>query len=149
MNRFILFLATGFGVGFSPFVPGTMGTLVAIPLYLILSPIPSPVYEWTVIAFFFLACWVSDKAQNHWGKKDDQRIVIDEIMGFFTAMMWVPGTALFIALGFVLFRLFDIIKPPPARRLEQMRGGYGVVLDDVMAGIYANIILQVIRIIIR
>jgi phosphatidylglycerophosphatase A len=70
-------------------------------------------------------------------------------MGFFTAMMWVPGTALFIALGFVLFRLFDIIKPPPARRLEQVRGGYGVVLDDVMAGIYANIVLQVIRIIIR
>jgi phosphatidylglycerophosphatase A len=149
MIRVILLLATGLGTGYSPIAPGTMGTLLAIPVFLLLSSIPSPVYEWTIIAFFFLACWVSDKAQSHWGKKDDQRIVIDEIMGFFTAMMWVPGTALFIALGFVLFRLFDIIKPPPARRLEQVRGGYGVVLDDVMAGIYANIVLQVIRIIIR
>jgi phosphatidylglycerophosphatase A len=149
MIRVILLLATGLGTGYSPIAPGTMGTLLAIPVFLLLSSIPSPVYEWTIIAFFFLACWVSDKAQSYWGKKDDQRIVIDEIMGFFTAMMWVPGTALFIALGFVLFRLFDIIKPPPARRLEQVRGGYGVVLDDVMAGIYANIVLQVIRIIIR
>ena len=126
-----------------------MGTLVAIPLYLILSSIPSPVYEWTVIAFFFLASWVSDKAQSHWGKKDDQRIVIDEIMGFFTAMMWVPRTALFITLGFVLFRFFDIAKPPPVRHLERVRGGYGVVLDDVMAGVYANIVLHIVRLILK
>jgi len=149
MIRVILLFATGLGVGFSPVVPGTMGTLLAIPIFLLVSSIPSPVYEWTIIAFFFLACWVSDKAQSHWGKKDDQRIVIDEIMGFFATMMWLPKTALFITLGFVLFRIFDILKPPPVRRLEQMRGGYGVVLDDVMAGIYANIVLQLIRIIIR
>ena len=149
MIRVILLLATGLGTGYSPIAPGTMGTLLAIPVFLLLSSIPSPVYEWTIIAFFFLACWVSDKAQNYWGKKDDQRIVIDEIMGFFMAMMWLPKTALFVTLGFVLFRLFDIVKPPPVRRLEQVRGGYGVVLDDVMAGIYANIVLQVIRIIIR
>jgi len=149
MIRVILLFATGLGVGCSPVVPGTMGTLLAIPIFLLVSSIPSPVYEWTIIAFFFLACWVSDKAQSHWGKKDDQRIVIDEIMGFFATMMWLPKTALFITLGFVLFRIFDILKPPPVRRLEQMRGGYGVVLDDVMAGIYANIVLQLIRIIIR
>jgi phosphatidylglycerophosphatase A len=149
MNRLILFLATGLGVGYSPIVPGTTGTLLAIPIFLLLSCIPSPVYEWTIIAFFFLACWVSDKAQSHWGKKDDQRIVIDEIMGFFTAMMWLPKTTLFVALGFVLFRVFDIVKPPPVRRLEQVRGGYGVVLDDVMAGVYANIVLQIIRLMIR
>ena len=149
MIRIILLLATGLGTGYSPIAPGTMGTLLAIPVFLLLSSIPSPVYEWTIIAFFFLACWVSDKAQSYWGKKDDQRIVIDEIMGFLTAIMWLPKTALFVTLGFVLFRLFDIVKPPPVRRLEQVRGGYGVVLDDVMAGIYANIVLQVIRIIIR
>jgi phosphatidylglycerophosphatase A len=149
MISFILLLATGLGAGYSPIVPGTMGTLLAIPVCLLLSCIPSPVYEWTIIAFFFLASWVSDKAQSHWGKKDDQRIVIDEIMGFFTAMMWLPKTALFVTLGFVLFRLFDIVKPPPVRRLEQVRGGYGVVLDDVMAGVYANIVLQIIRLMIR
>jgi phosphatidylglycerophosphatase A len=149
MNRVILLLATGLGVGYSPLVPGTMGTLLAIPIFLFLSSIPSPVYEWTIIAFFFLASWVSDKAQSHWGKKDDQRIVIDEIMGFFTAMMWLPRTSLFITLGFGLFRFFDITKPPPVRRLERVRGGYGVVLDDVMAGVYANIVLQIIRLMIR
>jgi phosphatidylglycerophosphatase A len=149
MNYFILLLATGFGVGFSPMAPGTMGTLLAIPIFLLLSSIPSPVYECTIIAFFFLASWVSDKAQTHWGKKDDQRIVIDEIVGFFTTMMWLPRTALFMTLGFVLFRLFDITKPPPIRRLENVGGGYGVVLDDVMAGVYANMALQIIRWIIK
>jgi len=149
MNSFILLLATGFGVGFSPLVPGTMGTLVAIPLYLILSSIPSPVYEWTVITFFFLASWISDRAQTYWGKKDDQRIVIDEIMGFFIAMMWMPRKATFMIIGFFIFRFFDILKPPPIRRLEKVGGGYGVVLDDVMAGVYANIVLQVIRLMIK
>ena len=148
MIRVILLLATGLGTGYSPIAPGTMGTLLAIPVFLLLSSIPSPVYEWTIIAFFFLACWVSDKAQSYWGKKDDQRIVIDEIMGFFTAMMWVPRTFGFVIIGFFLFRFFDILKPPPVRRLERVRGGYGVVLDDVMAGVYANIVLQIARLIL-
>jgi phosphatidylglycerophosphatase A len=149
MNRFILLLATGLGAGYSPLVPGTMGTLVAIPVYLILSSIPSPVYEWTVITFFFLASWVSGRAETYWGKKDDQRIVIDEIMGFLTTMMWLPRTFAFIILGFFLFRFFDILKPPPIHRLESISGGYGVVLDDVLAGVYANIVLHILHLIVR
>ena len=108
---------------------------VAIPLYLILSSIPSPVYEWTIIAFFFLACWVSDKAQNYWGKKDDQRIVIDEIMGFFTAMMWVPRTVRFMVLGFFSSGFLTSLNLLLFVAWNRVRGGYGVVLDDVMAGI--------------
>lgn len=145
MNYFILMLATGFGVGFSPIGPGTMGTLVAIPLYLVLSLIPPPLYALTVVTFFFLSSWISDKAQTSWGKKDDARIVVDEIMGFLVTMLWAPKTLLFITLGFFLFRFFDIVKPPPIRHLERVKGGYGVVLDDVLAGVYANIILQLIR----
>ncbi len=144
MKRFVLLLATGFGAGYSPVIPGTMGTLIGIPVLLVLSAIPSPAYEMTVLAFFFLAVWTAEKAQTYWGVKDDQRIVIDEIMGFLVTMLWIPGTLTTIICGFILFRLFDIVKPFPIRRLEEVRGGYGVVLDDVMAGVYANIALHII-----
>ncbi len=143
-NYLILFLATGFGSGCAPIAPGTAGTLIAIPIFIALSRLPFPLYELTLIAFFFLASWISDRAQQYWGKQDDQRIVIDEMTGFFITMLWVPKTFLFIFLGFVLFRIFDIVKPPPIRTMERFRGGFGVVLDDVLAGIYANIILQII-----
>ena len=145
MRRFILFLATGFGVGYVPIAPGTLGTLVAIPIYYYLSEIPSPLYEITLVGFFFLSVWISENAERYFGKKDDGRIVIDEIMGFLITMLWIPKTILFIIVGFFLFRFFDILKPFPIRRLEKkLRGGYGVVLDDVLAGIYASIILHVI-----
>ena len=145
MNYFVLLLATGFGVGYSPVAPGTLGTLIAIPVYYFLSAIPSPIYEITLIGFFFLSVWISENAEIFFGKKDDQRIVIDEMMGFLITMLWVPKVTHFIIIGFFLFRLFDILKPFPIRRLEKrLKGGYGVVLDDVMAGVYANIILHLV-----
>jgi phosphatidylglycerophosphatase A len=149
MNRFFLLLATGFGVGYSPVAPGTLGTLIAIPFFLFLSSIPFPLYELTLITFFFLSSWISDQAQRHFGKRDDPKIVIDEIMGFLITMLWIPKTTLFIILGFFLFRFFDIVKPPPIRLLERARRGFGVVLDDVMAGVYSNIVLQLIRLMAR
>ena len=145
MNRFFLILATGFGVGYSPVAPGTLGTLVAIPIYYFLSENPSPLYEITLIGFFFLSVWISENAEVFFRKKDDSRIVIDEMMGFLITMLWVPKTTLFIILGFILFRFFDILKPFPIRHLEKrLKGGFGVVLDDVMAGVYANVMLQII-----
>jgi len=144
IKRFVLFFATGFGVGYSPIVPGTLGTLITIPIYYFLSTIQTPIYEVTLVAFFFLSLWVSEKAEIFFGKKDDPRIVIDEMMGFLITMLWVPKTALFIIIGFFLFRFFDIVKPPPIRLVERAQGGFGVVLDDVVAGVYSNIILQII-----
>ena len=145
MNRFFLVLATGFGVGYSPVAPGTLGTLVAIPIYYFLSENHSPLYEITLIGFFFLSVWISENAETFFGKKDDPKIVIDEVMGFLITMLWVPKTTGFIMIGFFLFRFFDILKPFPIRRLERrLKGGWGVVLDDVMAGVYAHIILQII-----
>jgi phosphatidylglycerophosphatase A len=146
MKYFFLLFATGFGVGYSPIAPGTLGTLLAIPVYYFLSAIPSPIYEITLIGFFFLSVWISENAEIFFGKKDDQRIVIDEMMGFLITMLWVPKTVRFIIIGFFLFRLFDILKPFPIRQLEKrLKGGYGVVLDDVIAGVYANIILHLIE----
>jgi len=145
MKHFILLLATGFGVGYSSIAPGTLGTLIAVPVYYFLSNISSPIYEITLVGFFFLSVWISESAELFFRRKDDQRIVIDEIMGFLVTMLWVHKTAILIVIGFFLFRFFDILKPFPIRRLEKkLKGGYGVVLDDVMAGVYANIALQVI-----
>jgi phosphatidylglycerophosphatase A len=146
MNRFFLFIATGFGIGYSPIAPGTLGTLVAIPIYYFLSEIPPPLYEVTLIGFFFLSVWISENAEIFFGKKDDRRIVIDEMIGFLVTMLWVPKTIPLVIIGFVLFRFFDILKPFPIRRLEKrFKGGFGVVLDDVAAGVYANIVLQIIH----
>jgi phosphatidylglycerophosphatase A len=145
MNYFIVMLATGFGVGYSPIAPGTLGTLITIPLYYFLSNISAPLYELTLITFFFLSVWISEKAEIVFGKRDDQRIVIDEMMGFLITMLWIPRTIFFISMGFILFRFFDILKPFPIRHLEKRwKGGFGVVLDDVAAGVYVNIILQII-----
>jgi phosphatidylglycerophosphatase A len=150
LNRLFLLLATGFGVGYSPIAPGTLGTLIAIPIYFFLSNIPSPLYEITLVGFFFLSVWISENAETFFRKKDDQRIVIDEIVGFLVTMLWVQKTIRFVIIGFLLFRFFDILKPFPIRRLEKkLKGGYGVVLDDVMAGVYANITLQVINLIMK
>jgi phosphatidylglycerophosphatase A len=145
MRHFILLLATGFGVGYSPVAPGTLGTLVAILIYYFLSNIPSPIHEITLVGFFFVSVWVSENGERLFRKKDDQRIVIDEIIGFLITMLWVPKTVRFVVTGFFLFRFFDILKPFPIRRFEKVfKGGFGVVLDDVVAGVYANIVLRLI-----
>jgi len=145
MKRFIILFATGLGAGYPPIAPGTLGTLIAIPIYYFLSEIPSPLYEITLIGFFFLSVWISENAEVFFEKKDDQRIVIDEIVGFLITMLWVPKTLPFIIMGFFLFRFFDILKPFPIRRMEKkLKGGFGVVLDDVMAGVYASVVLHLI-----
>ncbi len=144
MRAFVVLLASGFGGGYIPIAPGTAGTLVAIPIFLGLSRIPSPLFELTIFTFFFVASWISGEAQGLWGRRDDPRIVIDEILGYLITMLWAPKTTLFVVLGFFLFRFFDIAKPPPVRLVERARGGFGVVLDDVVAGIYSNICLQII-----
>ncbi len=146
MRFFILFLATGFGVGYSPMAPGTLGSLLAIPIHYFLSNIPSPIYEITLIGYFFFSIWISNDAERMLGKRDDQRIVIDEIVGYQFSMLWISKMSPLILVGFFLFRLFDILKPFPIRHLERrLKGGMGVVLDDVIAGIYVNLLLHLFQ----
>lgn len=141
-EKFIKVVATGFGSGFAPFAPGTAGTMVAVPVYLIFSPLSWPLYLLSVAALTFLAVHVSQGAERIFHKKDAPQIVIDEIAGFLWTMFLVGPTFRHVLLGFILFRIFDIIKPFPARLChERLPGGYGVVFDDVVAGIYANICL--------
>jgi len=137
-------IATGVGSGYSPFAPGTAGTLVAIPLYLALSPLSWPLYLASVSALTLLAVYASGEAERIFDRKDSPRIVIDEIVGFLWSLFPVGPTAGRILAAFFLFRIFDILKPPPARWCQdRLPGGWGVVMDDVAAGIWANVALQV------
>ena len=140
-EKIIKILATGFGSGLSPFAPGTMGTLVGIPICLVCLPFTWPVRFLFVIVLSALAIFVSGRAETIYRKKDDQRIVIDEIAGFQVAMLPVTITVWHLCVAFVLFRIFDIWKPFPIRNLQNLPGGWGVVIDDIAAGIYAGVIM--------
>ena len=140
-EKIIKLLATGFGSGLSPFAPGTMGTLVGIPVCVACLPLSLPARFVIVIILSALAIFVSGRAEVIYSTKDDQRIVIDEIVGFQVAMLPVGITGLNICAAFVLFRIFDICKPFPVNRLQNLTGGWGVVIDDVGAGIYAGVIM--------
>ena len=145
MRRFLLLLATGFGSGYSPVGPGTAGTVVGVVLYLLLKDLSPFVYGITVVTFIFCASWVSTEAAIDLGTKDPQRVVIDEIAGYLVTMAFVPFSWKAVLIGFVLFRIFDITKPFPARWIERHApAGWGIVGDDVMAGVYANIGLQIL-----
>ena len=151
MNTFcqgaILYCVTGAGAGYIPRLPGTAGTLVAIPLSLGLNRVAAsnlPLAVLILVASIFLAIWLSTKAANILKQKDPQIIVIDEIVGFVVANFLAPPGLAALLWSFVLFRLFDIGKVFPINRLEQLPGGAGIVLDDVMAGLYTLISLRLL-----
>jgi len=149
MRRLAILLATWGGVGFSPFAPGTMGTLAAIPIFFLLSLLPWWLYILCVLGIGILACWAAGEAERIFGEKDPHRVVIDEAVGFFVTMAALPVTWTYLIAGFCLFRVFDIVKPPPIRLVEKkVPGGYGVVLDDVLAGIYAGISVRLLALVI-
>ena len=139
----VLWLAFGFGSGLSPKAPGTMGTLAAIPLYLLLAKLPLMGYALVVLLSFIVGCWLCGEAAKRLGVHDFGGIVWDEFVGYWITMFAAPAGWLWIAVGFVLFRVFDIWKPWPIRVADQqVHGGLGIMLDDVLAGIYAGLALQ-------
>jgi phosphatidylglycerophosphatase A len=142
----IVLLSSGFYSGFSPLAPGTAGTAVGVLLYLFVSHFSLIFYILVTIALFFAGIWLSSRAEVIFGKKDAGNIVIDEIEGFFITMLFVPKTATFIILGFLLFRILDIVKP--FSRIQRLEGGLGVMIDDAIAAVIANILLQFLRIIV-
>ncbi|QWV93720.1 phosphatidylglycerophosphatase A [Geomonas oryzisoli] len=138
MKKFVIISATWFGTGFSPFASGTVGTLGAIPFFLLLSGMPLWLYLLTTAAFTLFACWSAGFGEELWGEHDSGKIVIDEVAGYLVTMTAVPASWQGILAGFVMFRIFDILKPQPARWFDRsLKNGYGVVLDDIVAGIYA------------
>jgi phosphatidylglycerophosphatase A len=146
-QRTLLFLITGGGAGYFPKCPGTIGTLVAVPFSLALNRIA--VNNLTIAALMLVgsilcAIWLSSKGAGIVKQKDPQFIVIDEIVGFLVANFLAPPRAAVMFSSFLLFRFFDIAKVFPTNRLERMPAGAGIVLDDVMAGVYALVSLRLL-----
>ncbi|MBA2657925.1 MAG: phosphatidylglycerophosphatase A [Tatlockia sp.] len=139
------FIAFGFGSGLMPIAPGTWGTLAAIPLYLLLVGLPLPIYLLVTALAFILGIWVSSKVANELGVHDYGGIVWDEVVGYLLTMTMVPVGIVWMIAGFLLFRLFDIWKPQPIRLVDKrVKGGFGIMLDDVLAAVPAWVILQLL-----
>jgi len=141
----LYFIAFGLGSGALPVAPGTFGTLVAIPCYLLLNQLPHYVYLLFVIAFIVFSSWLCDYISKQTNTQDHPGMCIDEFAGYFVTMLYAPAGWLWIVLGFVLFRLFDILKPWPISYLDKnVHGGFGMVLDDVVAGLFSCAIIQIV-----
>ncbi len=141
----IQFLALGFGSGLAPKAPGTFGTLAAIPLFLLLAMLPPSLYLIAVILMSIAGIYICGKAAEDVGVHDHPAIVWDEFVGFFITMFMVPVSWQSVLVGFLLFRLFDILKPWPISFIDKkMTGGLGIMFDDVLAGVFALVIMQLI-----
>lgn len=140
-----LALATGLGVGYAPIASGTFGTALAVPIVWAMGAyLPGWVYFVVTVAFLVLGAESAYVAEKHYEQRDSGKIVVDEIVGFMVSMYLVPISGVTLLAGFFAFRFFDIVKLWPARKIDrEMEGGWGVMLDDVAAGVYTNIALQI------
>ena len=140
-------LGTALGAGFSPVAPGTCGTIVAVPLYYALSGFPLWLYLITLAGLTAAGTWAAKITGDAYGEVDHQRIVIDEVAGYLVTMTLNRPTPATMAAGFVLFRLFDIVKPWPVGWADRkVVNAFGVMLDDLLAGACALAILQVLKV---
>jgi len=139
----IHFLSLGFGSGLFPRAPGTAGTLAAIPVYLLMAQLDLSVYLAVTLLMFGLGIYLCAETSRELGGEDHPAIVWDEIAGFCITMIAVPPKLEWVVAGFLLFRFFDILKPWPIRVLDRsIKGGMGIMLDDVLAGVFAALVLH-------
>jgi phosphatidylglycerophosphatase A len=140
-SRIPILIASVFGVGYIPFAPGTFGAAAGLLLWWLL---PASAFAQTVaiVVTFVLGSWSGTVAERYVGRTDPRHVVIDEVMGMLITLFLIPVGWRGAAAGFLLFRLFDVIKPWPSNRLEKLHGGVGVMADDGMAAIYANLALR-------
>lgn len=146
-SRAAYWLATCLGVGHLPVAPGSWGSLLAVAVAACLSAF-SQVF-WLLLAALIgstlLGVWAAERVSADLGDSDPSRVVIDEVAGQLLALIFVPLSLSSLLLGFFLFRLFDVVKPAPARQAEALPGGYGIILDDLVAGLYAGLGLLAVR----
>lgn len=143
MRRLALLLASNGGLGYAPVMPGTFGTLAGLPVYWLLAGLSPAAFLLALGIITGVAVWAAGEAGRHYGVVDDGRIVIDELAGYLVTVAFLPWSWLTALLGFAWFRLFDILKPPPANWIDRRcKNGFGVVFDDVAAGLYAALALR-------
>lgn len=143
MRTIIYLIGTGLGSGYAPIAPGTAGSLLAAALFWVL-PLDMRWWVFIIISGFLVGVWVSTKIERERGE-DPGMVVIDEIIGQWLALLFLPPTLFYLAGGFLLFRLFDIVKPFPINRSQKLKEGWGIMIDDMLAGIYANLLLQIVH----
>jgi phosphatidylglycerophosphatase A len=148
MRTLVVFIASAAYVGYIPIASGTFGTIVAIPIFWAFAQLAqqSPaLYLLAVVASILAACWVAGRAEAYLQEHDSGKIVIDEVVGFLAATLFLPASWSCTLAAFVVFRILDVIKPFPAGWIDaNMPGGYGVTLDDVVSGLYTNLVLHVL-----
>ena len=137
-----LAIATVFGIGYAPIAPGTFGSAAGLLLWWAL-PTSTLTHAGAIVALFVVGSWSGNIAERHFGRTDPSQVVIDEVMGMLITLFLNPVGWIGAILAFFLFRIFDVIKPYPSDRLERLHGGVGVMADDGMAAIYANLTLRV------
>jgi len=145
LDKIALISSIWFGVGLIPGMPGTFGTVAAIPLY-VAGSLLGPQYQFSILLIIAIgAIWSSHRSQRILGSDDPPVIVVDEVAGFLLTTAFIPFTWSSVAGGFFLFRFFDILKPPPIKSTEKkLKGGIGIVVDDLLAGVYAHISLRLL-----
>ncbi len=144
LRKLILLLSSNAGLGYAPIASGTFGSLAGIPCFYYLSCFSWPLQLLTLVALLFLSFWACEEAGRLYGEADDGRIVIDELVGYLVTVAFLPFSWGIALLGFFWFRVFDILKPPPASWFDKrMKNGVGVTMDDVAAGVYAALALRV------
>lgn len=143
MTRVAVFIATAGYAGYFPFAPGTVGSAVGLAVYVLVWWAGSPVFEGAlIVALFGAGVWAGTTAEQFFGGIDPGPIVLDEVVGMLITLAFIPVGWPAALAGFVLFRAFDVVKPWPARSLERLHGGLGVMADDAMAAVYANLSLR-------
>ncbi|MCX5697613.1 MAG: phosphatidylglycerophosphatase A [Candidatus Omnitrophica bacterium] len=142
-NFLVKAVTTFFGVGYLPFMPGTFGSATGIILYYLLK---SNLYAYLVVVLILLilGLLLGKEAENIFRRKDPPQVVIDEVAGMLISLAFLPSSVMLVVVGFLLFRILDTLKPFPAGRIQDLHGGAGIMADDIVAGLYANIILQVV-----
>lgn len=141
MSVLMKVIATGCYTGYSPVAPGTAGSLFALLLYWGFAPTTTLPYVGLIAGAIPVGIWTAGWAERRLGH-DAPQIVIDEMIGMLITMTWLPRTVLALGLGFALFRILDVVKPFPAYQSQRLPGGLGVILDDVIAAVYANVIVR-------
>ena len=141
ITRLGLAIATVFGIGYAPVAPGTFGSAAGLLIWWLL-PASIGIQAAAIVAIFVAGSWGGNVAERHFGRADPGQVVIDEVMGMLITLFANPVGWAGAFAGFLLFRIFDVIKPYPANRLEQLHGGIGIMADDGMAAIYANLVLR-------
>jgi phosphatidylglycerophosphatase A len=144
LRRLGVFIATCAHVGYAPVAPGTWGSAVGLLVYYLVRRQASTAVELSTISIvFIIGLWAATEAEHHFGGIDPGPVVIDEVIGMLITLALHPVNVFGAVVGFLVFRVLDVVKPWPARRLELLPGGFGVVLDDAMAGIYGNLLMWV------